>query len=475
MKKLVSSAIKAGFLLFLFTVLFYPEKVGLSANTFGGLTPLKMWNEIKEAATVNTGTLLFWLTAATLVKLCGIFSGVIRWQLLLHGQGVKLPWTFAAYHWFTGRAIGMFTPGTAGLDGWRLLASGSYTKKWVECTTVIVMEKIIGFIALTFLVLVTFPFGVEILNVNKVLFGAILAVLLAFTVFCFSILFKPRIVQVLVLALPVPGKVRHLVNRIGAAATAYDGHRGALLGAVFFGVMVHAGTAFMYFCTMNAIRAENTSIKDILFAAPLMIYASVLAPTMGGMGVREIVFSKLLGAKAGFSVAATFGHLGWWCGEFIPLCLSAPLILFGGRPSREEVDAKIAEMQAHGVNNADVGLHMSNEEVWGYRKKIFATLVAGLFGGLLAGPIIGLGEAAWLQSTLPTSCGRPMSVSLPLASQVISDIRGPGAPAPYPAALNADLRVLFLLREHDRTTYGNPNPSLKRQAGVVGSDFTLFS
>lgn len=69
-----------------------------------------------------------------------------------------------------------------------------------------------------------------------------------------------------------------------------------------------------------------------------------------------------------------------------------------------------------------------------------------------------------------------MSVSLPFASQVISDIRGPGAPAPpYPAALNADLRVLFLLREHDRTTYGNPNPSLKRQAGVVGSDFTLFS
>ncbi len=401
MKKIISSAIKASLMVALFVLLFRPETFGLREDYFGGLTPIMIWNKITEAATVNTGTLLFWLAAATLVKLCGILSGVIRWKLLLYGQGVQFPFSYAAYHWFTGRAIGMFTPGTAGLDGWRLLASGSHTKKWVECTTVIVMEKIIGFIALTFLVLVTFPFGFQILKINVFIFGIILMVLLAFTIFCFSILFKPRIIQVLVLTLPVPGRVRNLVNRIGAAATAYDGHRLALLGAVFFGILVHAGTAFMYFCTMNAIRAENTSIYDILFAAPLMIYASVLAPTMGGMGVREIVFSRLLGAKAGFDVAAIFGHLGWWCGEFIPLCLSAPLIIFGGRPSKEQVDAQIAEMRAHGINTADIGLHMSHEEVWDYRKKIGATLTAGLFGGLLAGPIIGLGEAAWLQTTLP--------------------------------------------------------------------------
>lgn len=400
MKKYLGPLIKTVLVVALFVLLFRPETFGLREDFFGGLTPTMIWARITSAATVDFGTLIFWLVAATLVKLCGIASGIIRWKLLLHGQGVQLPWGYAAYNWFTGRAIGMFTPGTAGLDGWRLLTSGSYTKKWVECTTVIVMEKIIGFIALTFLVLVTFPLGFKILQINIFMFAAILAVLLAFTVFCFSILFKPRIIQVLVLTLPVPGKVRNLVNRIAVAATAYDGHRGTLVAAVFFGVMVHAGTAFMYFCTMNAIRAENTSIYDVLFAAPLMIYASVLVPTAGGMGVREIVFSRLLGAKSGFDVAAIFGHLGWWCGEFVPLCLSAPLLILGGRPSKEEVDAKIAEMRAHGVDSASLGIHMSREEVWDYRRKILGTLFAGLFGGLLAGPIIGLGEAAWLQSTL---------------------------------------------------------------------------
>lgn len=399
MKKLVTSAIKAGLVVLLFVALFRPQTVGLRPDFFGGLTPLEVWRVIRESATTDFGGLIFWLVAASCVKLLGIGCGIVRWQLLLKGQGVNLPWSYAAYHWFNGRAIGMMTPGTAGLDGWRLLASGSHTKKWVECTTVIVMEKIIGFIALTFLVLVTFPFGFKILQINVAIFAAILAVLLAFTVFCFSILFKPRIIQVLVLTLPVPGKVRSLVNRIGAAATAYDGHRGLMLLAVLFGVGVHAGTAFMYFCTMNAIKAPNTSIYDIMFAAPLMIYASVLAPTMGGMGVREIVFSQLLGAKSGYGVAALFGHLGWWCGEFVPLCLSAPFIIFGGKPSKEEVDAKIAEMRAH-VAPGDLGLHLSPEEVWGYRKGILATLFAGLLGGLLAGPIIGLGEAAWLQHSL---------------------------------------------------------------------------
>lgn len=46
---------------------------------------------------------------------------------------------------------------------------------------------------------------------------------------------------------------------------------------------------------------------------------------------------------------------------------------------------------------------------------------------------------------------------------------------PDPSTLNADLRALFLLREHDKHSYGNPNPSLKQQDGVFESDFTLFS
>lgn len=70
-----------------------------------------------------------------------------------------------------------------------------------------------------------------------------------------------------------------------------------------------------------------------------------------------------------------------------------------------------------------------------------------------------------------------MSVPPPFSSQVAPMFAVPvfQAQHPDPAALNAELKALFLLREHDRTTYGNPNPSLKQQDGVFESDFTLFS
>jgi uncharacterized protein (TIGR02466 family) len=70
-----------------------------------------------------------------------------------------------------------------------------------------------------------------------------------------------------------------------------------------------------------------------------------------------------------------------------------------------------------------------------------------------------------------------MSVPVPFSSQVASMFAVPvfQAQLPDPAALNADLKALFLRREHDKAAYGNPNPSLKQQDGVFESDFTLFS
>lgn len=46
---------------------------------------------------------------------------------------------------------------------------------------------------------------------------------------------------------------------------------------------------------------------------------------------------------------------------------------------------------------------------------------------------------------------------------------------PQPAALNAELRALFIAREQQGERYRNPQPSLSQQAGVFESEFELFS
>ena len=400
MKKFLSWTIKIGVLVLAYLIIFSPETLGLSPKFTGGVKPIDMWRQIRNASEYSLWLLVFWLAMASGVKLVGILCGIIRWKLLLRAQGIAMPFWYMTYLWFAGRAIGMFTPGTLGLDGWRLVESARYTKEWVKCTTVIAIEKLIGFVSLTFLVFITFPFGFRLLDINPVIFGTILLVLFAFTTVCFLLLFNPRLIQILVTVIPTPGKVRNVVNRIGAAATVYSGHRGTLMLAVLFGLGVHFFTCIMVFFCMVAIRTPNTYFSDILFASPIMIYATVLTPTIKGLGARELVLSQLLGETSGFDASVTFAHLGYWTGEFVPLLLSFPLLLLGKRPSREQLDREMSELRAKTGGETPPGINLTPVQVRSYRAAIFGALLCGAFGGLFAGVAVGFIEAGWLLRSL---------------------------------------------------------------------------
>jgi len=272
-----------------------------------------------------------------------------------------------------------------------------YTGEVIKCTTVIAIEKLIGFIALTFLVFVTFPFGFKLLSFSLPMLAITLLVLGGFVAVSFVTLLNPRVIQVLVMAFPTPGFIRSKVNKLGASITAYSGKRSDLLLAVFYGFIVHAATALMYFCTMMAIRTEHTSIFDVLFASPLVIYSTVLAPTIGGLGAREIVGVALLGGQSGAAAALTFFHLGWWVGDVTPYLIGLPILAFRSRPRAADVQAKLAELRQGAGDEPDL-MQLSNNEIASYRNKLATYGVAGIAAGLIAGALTGLVEAGWLVS-----------------------------------------------------------------------------
>lgn len=395
-KKAVILALKLSLIAAAFVFIFRPQTFGFNEGLFGEINVVDVLREMRAAGEAGLGWFVLCIALATGVKLLGILSGVMRWKLLLRGQGLYMPFWYMAYLWFMGRFVGLFLPGTLGLDGYRLVESWRYTKEGVKCTTVIAVEKLIGFIALTFLVFLTFPLGFKYLDqVNVVLLGGVLAALLCFVAGSFLLLLNPRMIQILVEVMPVPGFIRNVVNRLGAAVTAYSGHRGTLLLAVFFGILVHVGTCLMYFFTFLAIRAANTSIGDILFVSPLYIYASVITPTISGMGVREIAFGLVLGGGAGHAAAVLGGHLGLWSGEIFPFLLSIPLLLAGGRPRKGAIEADLARLRAE-TAGAEGGVpHLPAEVVSAYRRGLLATLAAGLFAGALGGWFVGFGEGVW--------------------------------------------------------------------------------
>ena len=398
MKRVLSSLIKVGVTAGLFTLLFWPEVFGLSPDIFGGVKPRDMLRELQGAGAANVA---LWLGFALAVKLFAVLCGVMRWRLLLYGQGLRMPLRYVFESFFVGRMFGIFMPGTIGLDGYRIYDSSRYTGEVIKCTTVIVVEKLTGFVALTGLVFLTFPLGMQVVNIKLPFLLTVMGILGVFVVVFFLLLLNPRVIQVLLAVLPTPAIVRNPINKLAAAATAYSGSRMNLLLAVLLGVIVHLGTCLMFFGTAMSIRAENVDLAHILFASPLVIYGTVLGPSIGGEGIREFGFLALLATGAGATAAAavTLAHLGWWVGEVVPFLIGAVVFVLRKRPEREELEAHVAEARkeaAAAQAAALAALHLSPEAVRGYRANVFGMLTCGVFAGAYAGAVLGVCESAWL-------------------------------------------------------------------------------
>ncbi|HPC14808.1 MAG TPA: sulfatase-like hydrolase/transferase [Candidatus Hydrogenedentes bacterium] len=395
MRRIISGSLKIIVTGGLFLLLFRPQTFGLRPDQFGGVTPMALLEEIRAADASN---LAVWLLLAVVIKLSGMLAGIARWQLLLKGQGLYMPFWYMTQSWFVGRMFGIFMPGTIGLDGYRLYDSSLYTKEPLKCTTLIAVEKLIGFISLTFLVFLTFPLGFRLLKINVAILGVILFVLGVFVLATFLLLLNPRVIQVIVSVVPAPGAVRRMVDKLGASITAYSGQRLLLLAAVVCGLWVHFATCLMYFCTMTALRAPNTGLLDVLFASPIMIYGTVIGPSVGGEGIREIVFATLLGGKSGVSAAVLFSHLGWWVGDVVPFLIGLPIFLIRSRPGRAQLQAELAEARKQAPE--DTHVRLTPWAIVEYRRNLINCLIAGIAAGLVTGGLGGIGEAAWFFSRL---------------------------------------------------------------------------
>jgi len=399
--KIIGFVFKLCIITVLFLVIFSPQTLGMK-SLFGNVSPGDVWRALRNAGTAGPVMFVLWMGCATAVKLLGISAGIMRWRILLAGQGLRIPLHYLAYQWFMGRAIGLILPGTLGLDGYRLVESSRYTREPVKCAIVIAVEKLTGIIALSFLVFATFPLGFKYLQFNAPLLVLIMAVLLGIVVSSLLLLLNPRVIQVLAAIMPVPGVARGLINKLGQAATAYGGQKSSLFAALFFGVLVHLGTCSMYFFTFMAIRATNVSVADIFFVSPLLITASVLAFTISGLGVREVAFGLVLGSTAGHAQAILGGHLGLWAGELIPFMISIPLLLLGGRPERavlkQERDAVNERIR---TETSPMTVFLDAEEVRRFRREIFGLLCCGAVAGILAGAQIAVLESLWILKYMP--------------------------------------------------------------------------
>ena len=288
---------------------------------------------------VDTRTFVTFALLAMLVKLVGVISSAFSWHLLLVGQRIRYPfWSAIVTAFLIGRFIGTFLPSTIGLDGYTLYEAGRYSNQWSRVVTAKALEKFIGMTGLFLGMVLTLPFGYQVLvdvtsHAGRPHAAPLLAAIIAVigggvSAAVIAILVWPVLLTriIAVIGRILPGAVRAQVDNLSRAVAAYRGQIGLLFLALFSKFVTHFTTAIPYYLTALAIGVAGAQFWPIVFGSMIQIIGTVFSPTIAGEGTREafqaLLLSKQLGGVAQAVLSAALGFIAaeaatLWGGAFL--------------------------------------------------------------------------------------------------------------------------------------------------------------
>ena len=362
-----------------------------------------------QLAGIDAGTFWLFVSLATGIKSIGMLSSMYRWQLMLRGQSIELPFKHIFGSFLIGRAIGTFLPSTAGLDGYTLFDASRFTGKTVEVAAAKFVEKVCGFSGVFMTFLVALPFGIGIFGENATMF-ALLSIPIATGVIgaLVVVLLFPGFIQWILENVPLPAKQRitGIVTRISTSAAAYRDKPGMIAQILFLSFLVHFTTAVMYYYTALAIGADGTDFWKITFGSAIQIFVTVISPfTIAGEGIREAAQYVLLGELIGPAAAIVSAALGFWAAE-APTMLgfvfwwmrSDSYTPAFSRVNGVQVDYEEAARKAVSLDE-DTATVDGEEAAVPLGERLWRAPSAGAFAGIAAGIVIGLGEAILIYQT----------------------------------------------------------------------------
>jgi uncharacterized protein (TIRG00374 family) len=268
---------------------------------------------------IHAGTFWRFTLLAFGIKCLGMLASMLRWHLLLCGQGIVFPFWHIVTTFLIGRFLGTFLPSTVGLDGYKLYDAARFSGHTVEPAAATVVEKGLGIIGIFVTFLVTLPLGYSVLGASAGLVTLLtVPISLAIISLFFLLVFKPAIISFLLDRLPIKrhGRVTSVLERVNSAAAAYRDQKTLLLWTTGLSFAVHFCTAVTYFFTALAIGAAHADFWEVSLASTIQIFATVISPfTIAGEGVREIVQTLLLAHRIGTSQSIISAALGFWAAE----------------------------------------------------------------------------------------------------------------------------------------------------------------
>jgi uncharacterized protein (TIRG00374 family) len=228
-----------------------------------------------------------------LMQVGAILFSILRWNVLLVGQDLKVPFSHIVKTFMVGRFLGTFTPTGVGLEAYKAYDIARYTGKTEASVSVVLIEKMIGtFFSLSILVLITLPFFADTIDPRFLyVFGLFFGILL---ILALLLLFAPGLFRkILDINFPMKGKIEKPLANMIDVVTIYGRRKGSLFSAILIGLVVYFFWFMTYYTNSLALGAGLT-IGDVFKVGPMTQIATMIPLSIAGIGLREGAFMGLL-------------------------------------------------------------------------------------------------------------------------------------------------------------------------------------
>ena len=311
-----------------------------------------------------------WMLIGLPVAFVGEISNIIRWNILLRVQGMRIGWLRLAQLFFVGLFFNLFMPGYTGGDFARLFYSmREFPDRKKEAVLTIVMDRLIGMLAL-----VVTAVGTTILRWPW-LQQTPQASFFAWVLICMLIGFSALVGGSFLISgfrlanrLPRHFPFRERVIEASEAYHLFAKARASLAWAFALSFPVLFSFYGAFYCAARAVHA-TVSLLDVFTIMPVVTTIISLPITPGGLGFRESLFVILMRDLAkvpgevgilisllGFSYFLLFGLVGGICYLFYsPGGRTRP----SGRARWKQMQGEVEKAQHE--NDGETADHAVNE------------------------------------------------------------------------------------------------------------------
>ncbi|MBP6920899.1 MAG: flippase-like domain-containing protein [Candidatus Omnitrophica bacterium] len=243
------------------------------------------------------------IAAVFIVGVTSLFC-FIRWDILLKASGVCVPARTLLKPFGGGLFFNMFLPTSIGGDIVRVLDLGNHTRKGAHVASTVLLDRLIGYVALDVMVLAACAVGWRYVQDPAVLWSV--GIITAILVCILLVLFNSTAYNFLnkLLYSPNAGRIRANLTQAHEQLYVLGKKKRVLSVTLLISLALQLLSSVSAYVICRSLGADIPLIYFFIFV-PIIGMISMLPISLGGLGVREAATVYFF-AKAGLGRDAAF-------------------------------------------------------------------------------------------------------------------------------------------------------------------------